>query len=196
MAVGVPIANATTERSRGGGRRLLPAAVAASGAGLARPCRPVYRCLMKEPLRVYLVRHGRAERDAPGGDAARRLTPEGRARFFALAGAIATKLDLSRIVASPFARARQTAEILAAATGAPIAENPDLAPGRSTGADILAWARSEGAGVALVGHNPEMAEAVALAAGRSGKLPPGAVAAVDLGDRGPALAWIEAPDAE
>jgi len=41
---------------------------------------------MKEPLRVYLVRHGKAEQDAPGGDAARRLTAEGRAQFFTFAG--------------------------------------------------------------------------------------------------------------
>jgi phosphohistidine phosphatase len=151
---------------------------------------------MKEPLRVYLVRHGKAEQDAPGGDAARRLTAEGRAQFFTFAGGLVEKLELARIVTSPFTRARQTAEILAAATGAPIAENPDLAPGRSTGRDILAWARSEGAGVALVGHNPEMAEAVALAAGHGGKLPPGSVAAVDLTESGATLAWIEAADKE
>lgn len=151
---------------------------------------------MKEPVRVYLVRHAKAERDAPGGDAARRLTSEGRARFFALAGALAQKIELSRIVTSPFVRARQTAEILAAATGAPIAENPDLAPGRSTGRDILAWAKSEGAGVALVGHNPEMAEAVALAADHGEKVQPGAVAAVDVGERESELAWIEAPEKE
>lgn len=151
---------------------------------------------MKEPVRVYLVRHAKAERDAPGGDAARRLTPEGRARFFALAGELAQKTEISRIVTSPFVRARQTAEILAAATGAPIAENPDLAPGRSTGRDILAWAKSEGAGVALVGHNPEMAEAVALAAGHGEKVQPGAVAAVDVSERETDLVWIEAPEKE
>lgn len=152
---------------------------------------------MREPVRVYLVRHAKAERDAPGGDAARRLTPEGRARFFAFAGSVAEKLDVSRVVTSPFTRARQTAEILAAATGAPVAENPDLAPGRSTGRDILAWARSEGSGVALVGHNPEMAEAIALAAGRSEKMPPGSIAAVELTHGGGSrLAWIETPEKE
>jgi phosphohistidine phosphatase len=151
---------------------------------------------MKEPLRVYFVRHGKAEKDSPGGDAARRLTPEGRARFYALAGSLAEKLDLARIVTSPAARARQTAEILAAATGAPVVENHDLAPGCSTARDLLAMARGEGAGVALVGHNPEMAEAVSLAAGQGEKLQPGAVAAVDLSKARSALAWIEAPEKE
>ena len=149
---------------------------------------------MRERFRVYLVRHGKAERDAPGGDAARGLTPEGRAQFFAFAGSLAEKLELSHIVTSPFTRARQTAEILAAATGAPIAECPQLAPGCSTARDLLALAHGEGAGVALVGHNPEMADAVALASGRGHKLEPGAVAAVDLSDIGSELAWIEAPE--
>jgi phosphohistidine phosphatase len=151
---------------------------------------------MNERFRVYLVRHGRAEQDAAGGDAARRLTPEGRAQFFALAGSLAEKLELSRVVTSPFTRARQTAEILAAATGAAIMENPQLAPGCSTARDLLALALGEGEGVALVGHNPEMADAVALAAGRAHKVRPGAVAAVDLSDIGSELAWIEEPEKE
>jgi phosphohistidine phosphatase len=151
---------------------------------------------MRERVRVYLVRHGKAERDAAGGDVARRLTPEGRARFFAFAGALAERLDLSRVVTSPFSRARQTAEILSAATGAPVVENHDLAPGRLTARDLLALARSQGAGVALVGHNPEMAEAIALAAGHREQVLPGAVAAVDLADDSSALAWIEAPEKE
>ncbi len=151
---------------------------------------------MRERVRVYLVRHGKAEREAAGGDAARHLTPEGRARFYALAGALAGKLDLSRVVTSPFSRARQTAEILAAATGARIVENPDLVPGHWTARDLLAFARSPGAGVALVGHNPEMADAVALAAGHGQKVQPGAVAAVDFAEDGAELAWIEAPEKE
>ncbi len=151
---------------------------------------------MKKTVRIYLVRHGKADRTAAGGDAARRLTPEGRARFFALAGALAEKLQLTRVVTSPLARARETAEILAAATGAPLEEDPELASGRSTARDLLALARRAGAGVALVGHNPEMAEAIVLAAGRDEKVKPGTVAAVDLHERGAKLSWIEAPERE
>jgi phosphohistidine phosphatase len=44
-----------------------------------------------------------------------------------------------------------------------------------------------------VGHNPEIAEAVALAAGRGLEVRPGTVAAVDLGPASSALAWLEAP---
>ena len=148
---------------------------------------------------ILLVRHGEStdnvERRLGSLGPGAPLTDRGRAQASALALRLATR-DVAAVYVSPLFRARQTAEILAAATGAPIAENPDLAPGRSTGRDILAWARSEGAGVALVGHNPEMAEAVALAAGHGGKLPPGSVAAVDLTESGATLAWIEAADKE
>ena len=95
---------------------------------------------------------------------------------------------------SPFARARETAEILAAATGASLEEDPDLASGRSTAHELLALARRAGAGVALVGHNPEMAEAVVLAAGREAKVKPGTIVAVELHERAAKLAWMEAPE--
>ncbi|WP_242344692.1 hypothetical protein [Anaeromyxobacter terrae] len=49
-------------------------------------------------------------------------------------------------------------------------------------------------GTALVGHNPEIAEAVALAAGRGLPVPPGTVAALEIAPDGlVALAWIRPP---
>ncbi|HTP24373.1 MAG TPA: histidine phosphatase family protein [Anaeromyxobacteraceae bacterium] len=149
---------------------------------------------MNYPARVYLVRHGKAEREGEGGDSTRRLTQEGRVRFFTLVANLARRLDLVRIVTSPFARARDTAEILAAATGAPVQGMDELAAGRSTGREILALARRVGPGVALVGHNPEMAEAIALVAGHEERVKPGTVAALDLEKNSSALAWLEAPE--
>jgi phosphohistidine phosphatase len=147
--------------------------------------------------RVYLVRHAKAEKEPPEGehgDAARRLTPHGRALFFALARTLAPDLGATRILTSPFARARETAEILAALTRAPLEEEPLLASGASTGRALLDLARRAGAGAMLVGHNPEVAEAVALAAGGEQKVRPGTVAALDLEAHGePRLAWLEAP---
>lgn len=138
----------------------------------------------------YLVRHGEAERGTSATDAERRLTPGGRAAFAALARALAPSVRLLRIVTSPYARARETAEILAAATGAPVVVESALAAGRSTGTELLALAR---AGVALVGHNPEVAEAVILASGGDRAVPPGTVAAVES-DRGSRrLAWLRSP---
>jgi phosphohistidine phosphatase len=47
--------------------------------------------------------------------------------------------------------------------------------------------------VALVGHNPELGEAVALATGQGEELPPGSIAALDLLPDGPRLAWLRRP---
>jgi phosphohistidine phosphatase len=144
-------------------------------------------------VRFHLVRHGDAEPKAEGDDAPRRLTANGRARFAAHARAVAPRLALSRIAASPLARARETAELLAAATGAPVADEDALASGASSGREVLELGRRLGAGAALVGHNPELQEAVALAAGRHVEVKPGAIAAIDADDRGYRLAWLAAP---
>jgi phosphohistidine phosphatase len=144
-------------------------------------------------LRFYLVRHAKAEPKGAGDDAARRLTAEGRARFAAHASATAPRLALARIATSPLARARETADLLAAATGAAVADEDALASGASRGRDVLELGRRLGAGAALVGHNPELQEAVALVAGRDVEVKTGAIAAIDADDRGYRLAWLEAP---
>lgn len=139
---------------------------------------------------AFLVRHAKAEGSAPGGDAARRLTPEGRAAFAALAAALAGEVRVTRVVSSPFTRARQTAELLAEATGAPVELEAALASGASSGRELLALLARLGPGAALVGHNPEVAEAVALAGRREAEVRPGTVAAIEPGG---ALAWLRAP---
>jgi phosphohistidine phosphatase len=141
---------------------------------------------------VYLVRHAKAE-ERRDGDASRRLTPLGQARFERLLHALGTRLDVARIATSPLVRARETAELLARATGAPVEEDPRLAPGASSGKELLSLAREVPPGTALVGHNPELAEAVILAAGRKEEVKPGAIAALDLLPGGPALAWLRRP---
>jgi phosphohistidine phosphatase len=140
--------------------------------------------------RLYLVRHAKAEKDAHGGDAARRLSDKGRRHFEALLAELSGALRISRILTSPLARARETAALLAEATGAPVEVEPGLASGASGGRELLALGVARGAGVALVGHNPELAEAVALAAGRDVEVPPGTVAAVRLDGR---LDWLKSP---
>jgi len=142
--------------------------------------------------RVYLVRHAKAE-DRREDDGSRRLTPQGRARFERLLHALADRLALVRIVTSPLLRARETAELLARASRAPIEEDPRLGCGASGGRDLLSLARQAAPGTALVGHNPELAEAVALAAGKDVEVPPGAVAALDVRARDVTLAWLEVP---
>jgi phosphohistidine phosphatase len=141
------------------------------------------------PRRVYLVRHAKAEREPAQDDAARPLSEEGRARFRAHARALAREIRLSRVVTSPYLRARETADLLAAATGAEVEEERRLASGASSGKDLLALARRLGDGVALVGHNPEVAEAVQMVAGDAVEVKPGTVAAIDVDGGDVRLVW-------
>lgn len=145
------------------------------------------------PPRVYLVRHAKAEAGHPRGDAARRLTADGVERFRRLLSSLEPRPAVDRILASPLVRARETALLLAGATGGRVEEEPAAASGRSTGRELLALLREAGDATALVGHNPEVAEAVALAAGRTEEVKPGTVAAVDLLPSGPRLAWLRRP---
>jgi phosphohistidine phosphatase len=64
---------------------------------------------------LYILRHGIAEEPrATGGDAARRLTPEGiKKTRQAAKGMLAMDLNFDLVLASPFLRAKETAEIVA-----------------------------------------------------------------------------------
>lgn len=143
---------------------------------------------------VYLVRHAKAEKESgAGGDAGRRLTRDGREAFAHLVAARRRDLHVTRILSSPFARAMETARLLADATGAPIEEEPELASGCCGGGELVALARRVGPGVALVGHNPEVREAVASVAGGDEEVPPGTIAALALGHADARLIWIASP---
>ena len=147
---------------------------------------------MSELLRLYLVRHAQAESNHPLGDAARRLTPEGRSAFRARAEAFAAEAKVTRILASPYARARETAELLGAACGAPVATEEALSSGRSSAQELVRIARVRGDGTVRVGHNPEVAGAIAFVAGRELAVPPGAIACLEVEPDGdwPRLAWL------
>ena len=140
---------------------------------------------------VFLVRH--AEAQGEGLDADRRLTVAGKTAFSELLGMLGPTLAVKRVLSSPFRRARETADIIAHATGAPAEPSDDLASGHAGGRELLALARRSGAGTALVGHNPEVAEALAIAAGKPVAVPPGTVAALDLSGAGPRLLWLRSP---
>jgi phosphohistidine phosphatase len=138
----------------------------------------------------YLIRHARAAAEAPGGDGLRPLTPAGRDAFRELLASLAARLRVTRVHASPILRARQTADLLAEVAGAPVTEEEELSSGAISGKRLLKLGRKLGAGAALVGHNPEVAQAIALAAGQPIEVPPGTVAAVELDGR---LAWVARP---
>jgi len=103
---------------------------------------------------------------------------------------LAGRLQVKRIQVSPVLRARQTGDLLAALTGAPVELEDDLASGVLTGGQLLRLAEELGPGTALIGHNPELAEAIALVTGHALDVPPGTVAAIEPGRR---LAWVARP---
>jgi len=121
-------------------------------------------------LNLYLLRHSNAEDHPPEGefgDAARRLTPEGIEKARCLGQAMrrmGLKFDL--ILSSPAARARQTAELVAAKLHpAPTVEfHPDLLIGgqlRAVGTRILQGPKPPQE-VLLVGHEPDLGRIVSL----------------------------------
>jgi phosphohistidine phosphatase len=144
-------------------------------------------------VETYLIRHAEAGAGVGLKDADRRITEHGRTGFERLLAALGPSLRVRRILASPFLRARETAGILEQATGAPVEPSDELASGHCTGRELLAVARQAGPGTALVGHNPEIADALAAAGNGGASVPPGTVAALDLGGPRPRLLWIRSP---
>lgn len=114
-------------------------------------------------MNIVLLRHGPAgEREdwARTGrpDAERPLTPEGRRKVKAAARGLARLLGKAPdlVVTSPRARARQTAELVAAELGSPLAESPLLLPHR-TPKSLAAWMSGlQEETVVLVGHEPHL----------------------------------------
>lgn len=142
--------------------------------------------------RGYLVRHGTAESINAAGDAARALTLEGRAAFARHAEGLRTSMAVRAVFTSPLMRAQQTAQILGDVLGVPVTVLPDLASGNLGGAQVLALLETRGDGALLVGHNPEMADALARVAGRGVAVNPGTIAEVAL-ESPLVLRWARSP---
>ncbi|HVP30735.1 MAG TPA: phosphohistidine phosphatase SixA [Myxococcota bacterium] len=154
-------------------------------------------------MRLYVVRHGKAEDVGPDGtDSSRRLTEEGRREFRRAADGLASLgIRLDHLFTSPLPRAKETAEILAESLGGP---DPELASGLGPGASeraILELVAGTGDEVAIVGHEPTLGQLVSLAVfGRpSGGTPlrKGGAACLEF-ERGPApgrgvLGWLLTP---
>jgi phosphohistidine phosphatase len=133
---------------------------------------------MLAPVHVYLCRHAKA---APGNpDELRELTGKGRKQAQELGERVAALPDPPRLVlTSPLVRARQTAEAIASATGAPIRTDSRLAPGATVGDLRDALAGLEGP-VATVGHQPDCSEIALAVTGADPGFSPGAMAELDL----------------
>lgn len=136
------------------------------------------RRLSSASVRVYLCRHAKA---APGEpDEARGLTGKGRSQAEELGERLAALPDPPVVVlSSPLVRARQTAEAIAAATGAALEVDPRLAPG-ATIFDLRAALVGRPGPLATVGHQPDCSEIALAATGRDPGFSPGAMAQLEL----------------
>jgi len=122
---------------------------------------------------LYVVRHGEAVRYAPAGDADRPLTEQGARQVEAVArGLRGLGVELDALLASPFRRAQETAQILAEGLGGRLApETERVLDGTANAAAILqhlAHAVRSRARVAIVGHQPVLGELIGLASAGAG----------------------------
>ena len=132
---------------------------------------------------LYLVRHGIAARrgDAWPDDTKRPLTDDGVSRMRKAARGLA-RLDVSIdvVYTSPLVRARQTAEAIASATGAPLRVERRLSPG-ATVEDLREALADRQGPVATVGHQPDCSEITLAVTGADPGFKPGAMAELELG---------------
>jgi len=120
-------------------------------------------------MELILWRHADAEDGYD--DLARKLTPKGRRDAEKVGAWLLKRLPQDfRVVASPAVRAQQTADALKAK----VQTDPRLAPGASV--DDIAKAAGRSGTVVLVGHQPDLGEAIAhLLGGKSIRLQKGAL---------------------
>jgi phosphohistidine phosphatase len=153
-------------------------------------------------MRVYFLRHGKADRSQwHGDDDARPLTAEGEEAMRREAKALrAMDLALDLIVTSPLARARRTAELVADELGlrGRLVEDERLAHGFDARRleQVLA-AHGPAESVMVVGHEPDFSAAVAeLIGGGDIVLKKGGLARVDVTvpvAGGGELVWLLTP---
>ncbi len=154
---------------------------------------------------LYLVRHAIAGARGPAwpDDSLRALTPKGAARMRLITERLADRgVSVTRVLSSPLVRARQTADIVAAAWMArPRVEVlEELAPGSTPSrvARALASLPLDGP-PALVGHEPDLGRLAAWLIGADAAIPfkNGGVARVDLegglSAGGGRLVWLLTP---
>lgn len=143
--------------------------------------------------RLFLIRHAKAEPNVGRGDHERRLTGRGREDAKRVAAALAARRILpDLLIHSGAARAKQTAEIFAAAWRGKVELKEEAWLYDASLATLFDHARSLGdehKSVGLVGHNPGLGELATALTGSgaepearrlAAKYPTGAVAVLDF----------------
>ena len=155
------------------------------------------------PYELYLVRHAiAAERgEAWPDDGKRPLTSRGVHRFKdGLPGLKSLDVAIDEIFSSPLVRAKQTADLLAAAVGSNVKTLDALAPGHAPSVVMGQLAKAAKRNrIALVGHEPGLGELAAHLIGASHPLTfkKGGLCRIDLGalaaKKTGSLVWFVTP---
>ena len=111
---------------------------------------------------LYIFRHGISEESHPEGDSARRLTEKGEKKVQEVGKFLQNKIKPDIILASPYIRAVQTAEITAEMlNNRSIVEECDaLLPGKNSEDTLADLAAREESEIMIVGHNPHLSHLV------------------------------------
>jgi len=144
-------------------------------------------------LRIFLVRHGEADAEAPEGlgDEARALTAKARTNTVNHFAALAERMGpLSLILTSPLVRAVQTAQMLSTAAkyDGPLRAHRSLQPDMPVGALAPVIDEHVGQNLVLVGHQPSMGALAAHLLGMQSfpkQVLPGTVIAIERSDTEP-----------
>ena len=136
-------------------------------------------------MKLYFLRHGIADWPDwdPARDHERPLTQEGVKKMKAEARTIAQlDLKLGAILASPYTRAYQTADLVAAKLGLEVRTEPLLAPGfNSDRLEEILRSYSNAGALMLVGHEPSFSAVITqLIGGGRIVMKKGSLARVDV----------------
>jgi phosphohistidine phosphatase len=148
------------------------------------------------PVAIILVRHAEAEDRALGiPDPERKLVAAGRRAARATGKALAAlKVEPECVVTSPYPRAHETAEIIAHALGARLADDEALLGFEAD--DLAGLTARHGDNLVLVGHEPDFSEVVRAITGARISFPKAAALAIEpiAGEQGE-LRWFLRPRA-
>ena len=112
-------------------------------------------------MELYIIRHGIAEDSNPGGDSQRVLTDTGKKKVRKMAKFLEKKVQFEMLITSPYVRARQTADIVAAIFGIKgdaFIKSETLLPDTPLD-EVITEINSIGRErVGIVGHNPHLSE--------------------------------------
>jgi len=145
-------------------------------------------------MTLFLLRHGKADwPDWDRPDDERPLTDEGIEEMQAVAAALKRmKVKPRFILSSPLPRALRTAEIAAGELCLAVEQHAKLKPGFDRRECDALLASHPGAGVMLVGHEPDFGALIRSLTGARVKLSKAATAAIEIGEdvAAPRLLWL------